>query len=220
MPVSLRCLTDIVWPTLERVSPIDLVESHQGKLDDLTAIKNGRWVTYPEVALEEARRLSAAEEERARSSEGKASTYLLMIAALIALLTYLENAVWDSKFGTAPKFVTLPILSIAVAYMAGAGFWAFRTVTVKVFHRVDATDLVRIWQKSDEHLLSALTAEILSTVRLNREAVNSRVSALRMAHTFMLRGFFSFAILVVVAAGWGVWRETHPSQVPTSSVSQ
>jgi hypothetical protein len=54
--------------------------------DDVEAIARADWSACPEVALEETKRLAGEEERRRQSAEGRASTYLLVAAALVPLL--------------------------------------------------------------------------------------------------------------------------------------
>lgn len=210
-------LRDLVWPVLEDWKPGELWGQRHANRDDVEAIARADWSASPEVALEEARRIAEEEERRRQSAEGRASTYLLVAAALVPLLTSLENAVWDQKMGTAPKWLTLPILALGVLYTMAAGVWAFRTLTVGTFVRVGETDMVKVWQQSGRDPQIALVAELLKATRRNRDTVNAKVSAIKMAHAFMVRGFLAFGLMVLAAAGWGLWQEV--SQRPSAAAS-
>lgn len=218
----LRCVVGIFWPLLEPASPSQREKARHSNIDDVREIENAPWEHSIDLALSEAIRLSAAEENRRKTAEGKASTYLLMMAALITLLTYLENAVWDSKFGAAPKYITLPILSFSVLYIAFAGFWSFRVVMVGAFHRIDVTDLITIWRKEKDQIPKNLAIELFKMTRFDRDSVNQKISSLKRAHEFMIRGFISFAILIIVAAGWGTWVDFFSkiqSEIPAPAIS-
>ena len=160
------------------------------------------WTHSSELALDEARRMADSEEDRRRTAEGKASTYLLFAGALIPLLTYLETSVWEGKIGTAPKWLSTSILLLAVSYLMGAGVWAFRTVSVGTFHRLDVADLVRIW--SSEEPAKELIRETLVAARMNRDEINKKVSCIKMAHLFMTRAFLAFGMLVAIEAVWEI----------------
>ena len=101
----------------------------------------------PEQALNEARQIYQREEERRRTTDTKASGYLLVIATVLPLLTYLESTVWEQKIGTAPEWLSVLILGIAVLHILWAGRWAFRTLTVQSFHTMAGKDLITIWSE-------------------------------------------------------------------------
>lgn len=165
---------DMLWPTLEEWAPYELAEQREENRDDVEAIQRVSWSARPELALEEARRLERYEEDRRRTSEAKASTFLLFAGALVPILTYFESSVWEGKTGTAPQWLTLPTLGLAVGYLLGAGFWAFRAISVGVDHQVGVGDLVRIWSAADNPMTD-LIRETLTAARRNRDGVNHKV---------------------------------------------
>jgi hypothetical protein len=124
----------------------------------------------------------------------------LVIAALIPLLTYLESTVWEQKVGTAPEWLSLLILGIAVVHILWAGHWAFKTLTVQAFHAMDGTDLIKIWSDADP--VQSLVRETLITTRRNRDAINEKVSSIKMAHIFLKRGIYWFGFLLLAQVIW------------------
>lgn len=197
-------LIGFVWPRLEEWKPYELMEIRHENFEEVDDIKKVVWTINADAALAEARRIAAEEDERRRSVEAKSSTYLLVAAALIPLLTYLESAIWDNRVGTAPKWLTLTLLMIAVAYLAGAAFWAFRTVGVSVVHRVGTRDVVIIWGK-DKDQVPHLVQETLIAARRNRGLTNAKVSAFKMSHEFIIRAVFTFCALLLVQALWELY---------------
>jgi len=188
---------DVVWPILE----LEPNAARLLRLDaDVREIEQSTWPNEPEKALVEAQAIAKREEDRRLSTDGKASNYLLAIVTLMPLLTYLESTVWEHKFGTAPNWVSLPLLAISVLYLLGAGFWAFRTLTVGTFHTLDAKDLRTIWQSPNRDNL--IVNEVLKNARRNREPVNYKVSCIKMTHIFLRRGIMCFGFLVLAEAGW------------------
>jgi hypothetical protein len=186
-------IRDLFWPTLEGET------AEQVPADEIEAIRQADLSQQAALALSEAQRIASDEEERRKTAEAKASNFLLVAAALVPLLTYLETAIWDAKLGTAPKWLTLIILSLAVAYLIGAVVWALRTVAVGTYHRVGSNDVLRIWRAGhnrDENL----ARETLIAVRSNQGEINRKVSAVKMTHLFMVRAVLVFCSLLLVQA--------------------
>lgn len=194
-------ISDLIWPTLEQATPDPSQEV------EVQAIRAADFSHNLPLALMEARRLSNEEDDRVKSTEAKASNFLLVAAALVPLLTYLETSIWDGKLGTAPKWVTLLILGIAVAYLAGAVVWALRTVRVSTYHGIGATDIVSTWNERRE-IEPWLAKETLVAVRMNQTGINAKVSAVKMTYAFMVRAILSFCLLLLVQATAEISYET------------
>jgi len=193
-------LRDIIWPTLEKLSQtqIEAIRDEENKI--VAAVGTASFSTEVETALDQARRIDHDEDERRKTAEAKASNFLLVLAALVPLLTYLETSIWDAKAGTAPRWITLFLLSIAVAYLAGAAFWALRTISVGNYHTIGVADLLAcmIRQQPKEELAK----QTLIAARRNQNTINSKVAAVKMAHEFMLRGVLAFCALLLVQAAF------------------
>lgn len=190
---------DLIWPRL--IIPEGDAERQNQALDaDIHAIQQAKWKKKPGLALAEAHRIADREEDRRQGADSKASSYLLVIAALIPLLTYLESTVWEQKFGTAPRWLSLLILGVAVSYILAAGYWAFKTLKVGRFHTLGANDLITAWTAADPENL--LVNEILSNYRKNSARVNKKITCIKMAQEFLQKAIFAFGLLIIVQAGW------------------
>jgi hypothetical protein len=210
----------LIWPTQERPTPAQTQALEQEEQQHIAAINSAVFSTEAAVALDQARRIDESEEERRKTAEAKASSFLLVLAALVPLLTYLETSIWDAKVGTAPKWVTLIILAGAVAYLAAAAFWAMRTVSVDVYHTIGVTDLLRIMVAPAPK--EALAQETLIHARRNQNTINAKVSCVSMTHQFMLRGVLAFCALLLVQVAFelahilGYW-DIQASPGPTAT---
>jgi hypothetical protein len=191
---------DFFWPTLEAATAAEAAEDRQSEIRDIEVARAHRWAPNEELTLEEARRLADAEEDRRRSAEGKATTYLLFIAAFAAALIPFLPGILEGKTGAAPGWLIAIILIIAAAYLVAAGIWAFKTLKVGTYHRLDVADLAEIW--GNKHPQRALVQETFAITRRNYQAVNVKVSCIKMAHAFMARSIVLFGVLIVVEAGW------------------
>lgn len=211
--------TDVFWPTLEKPTPVELADDNASEATDIAAARAGAWTLNPELAVEEARRLADLEEDRRRATENKASTYLLFAAAMAAALIPFLPGILEGKTGSAPRSLIAFILIVAALYLMAAGMWAFRTLRVGAYHRLDVAELTEIWRH--EHPRRALIGDILASARMNYRAVNEKVSCIKMAHEFMARSFVAFGILVVVEAGWeGAHSAMEAKKAPVATSSK
>lgn len=188
------------WPWLEDMTP----EQRKRLEDDLTrdearieALDFGK---EPEAALEEARRLADSEAERRRGTDQKAATYLPLVAALIPLVLTLVSAVWEKNAGSAPIWLNMVLLGLAVAYTASAGLWAFRELEVSVSHEPNLSDFEKAW--AFPHPSEALARRLLLHARRNNQGVNWKVTCIKMAHEYLLRAFLTFSLLLLLNIAW------------------
>lgn len=154
------------------------------------------------IALDEARRLSDAENERRRSADQKATTYLAFVAAILPLILTVTTAFWDKKAGDVPLWLNISLLIIAILYTLRAGKWAFEVLKVKASHRLGFSDFDKAWKQAEPTI--HLTQSILQTIRLNEPGTNEKVSGIKMAHAFLFRAFVAFFFLLVVNILWPV----------------
>lgn len=196
----MREVFDFIWPTLERSRP----EGDDGSDE----IRKADFSGASALALQEARRIEAREEDRKKTADAKASNFLLVAAALVPLLTYLETAVWDGKVGTAPKWLTLTILAASVLYLGRAVLWALAVVRVGAYHTVGERDLIKIFSGAAPAEVS-LVREILVANSENQNRINEKVSAVKMAHLFMARAIVGFCALLLVQAIAELEHETY-----------
>jgi hypothetical protein len=189
-----------IWPWLEKQTP----KQEQGLRDDIARDENRidalDFSVEGEIALEEARRLTDSEAERRRGTDQKAATYLPLVAALIPLVLTVVSALWEKKTGSAPNWLNMLLLALAVAYTAAAGRWAFKELKVAVSHEPGLSDFEKAW--AVPHPQQALARRLLLHTRRNREGVNWKVTCIIMAHEYLLRAFLTFSLLLLVNIGW------------------
>jgi hypothetical protein len=222
---AMRRLLGLIWPRLDPLSVAQVTDKKtrdakkDGLIHALTLKKQAS------VALEEARRLADMENERRKTADQKATTYLTFVAAIIPLILTFASALWDKKVGNVPPWINIALLVIALVYTLRAGKWAFEVLKVAASHRLGFSDFDQAWQKSDP--ITHLTRSILQTVRLNEDGTNRKVSGIKMTHAFLFRSFVSFFLLLVVNILWpmidalaaqqNLWRFFHEPTVKASS---
>lgn len=193
-------VVEFFWPRLSRPTTLQLEDQASNQTHDLQLIKDAKWDTHTEMALECARALHEQETERKRSSESKASIYLAVIAAIFPVLVSLPKDLYGEEFpdmSAGWQTVLLGFFVLGVVYLVRSGIWAFRTLAVSTHNRIDATDIVHLWGEPDAN--RALIRDLLITTRMNRAGVNAKVAYIKMAHAFLLRTFIAFAILLLIA---------------------
>jgi hypothetical protein len=198
----LKRFRDLLWPILERRRADEDAQLAEEDAKDIRHIEEANFASAPDLALKAATEIYRAEDERVRSSEAKAFNLLLVTAALISLLTYLESAIWEGKIGTAPKWLSLSILIVAVLYLVRAALWAFGAISVRSYHTVGPNDLASIW--SDGKPVEKMIRETLIGARKNQHGANLKVSEVKMATAFLLRSVFAFGVLLLMQAGWEI----------------
>ncbi|MEH3063117.1 MAG: hypothetical protein PGN33_10295 [Methylobacterium radiotolerans] len=198
----IRGLTDYVWPTLAPMTVVERQSAATELTQDLAAIEACSFGASAGLALEAARKLAEDEEERRLGAEARASTYLLVIAAIIPLLTYLEGTVWGQTFGQAPRWLSVAVLGVAILYLLGAGRWAFWTLGVAAYDRIDAQDLVALVEQDQSTFEEALSRKILAVTRRNRDAVNRKVTGIKMCHLFLKFAVRWFGLLLLLQIVW------------------
>lgn len=200
---------NFVWPTLDRLTVKERNELDRINKEDEVAINSAILLRDNGVLLEEARRLGQEEEERRRGTETKAINYLLAATALLPLVGALLGSVFEHKAGPAPSLIILPIIIVGVVYILGFAYWTFKTISVSQYHRIDARELIDTWKNLTDPV-QVLIRKILVATRRNRDTINAKVSAIKMAHLFLLRVLFAFGLLIICEAAWGLFQK--PSQ--------
>jgi len=194
--VNWRRLLDMVFPHIEPLSAADQAAENQRLIDDEAAIAASTWTPEEDRALDEAQRVADADMERVRTAEGKATTYLAVLAALVPIIITLQAANWEKKAGPAPDSARLFVLAVATIYIAAAGYHAFKTLQVTGFQRVGETELVRAWSGPD-HLQKVIRGTLLAS-RRSRNTVNDKVTRIRVTHEHLLRAFGTFILLLLL----------------------
>lgn len=190
---ALRWL-DMIFPYIEPLT-VDETDAKDACLDqDVEAIKEAKFANEAERALDEAQRVAAAETERVRTAESKATTYLAVLAALVPLVITLQAATWEDKSGPAPEGLKLGIMFIATVYLAASGYHAFRTLQVSGFQRVAESEVAAAWRTPRP--LQKLARSTLLASRRSRDAVNAKVTRIKVTHQHLVRAFGSFVLLL------------------------
>lgn len=215
----LIALREFFWPRLEPLGPEDVEkqderrEGDRARIDALDLSRDG------DVALEEARRMADSEAERRRGTDQKAATYLPLVVALVPLILAVVSSLWEKKAGSAPSWLNMPLLGLAVMYTAAAGLWAFRVLEVGISHEAGLGDFEVAWRA--QHPARTFARRILHYTRLNQHPINWKVSCIKMAHAFLLRAFITFTLLLILNILWYLvvlmWQTTRP--LPGSSGS-
>lgn len=216
-----------IFPYIEPLTPAQNKDEAQRLQRDLAEIRAAVWNSNEERALDEAQKVSAAEMERVRTAEGKATTYLAVLAALVPIIITLQGANWEKKAGPAPDAARLLVLALATVYVAGAGFNAFKTLQVRGFQKVGESEIVAAWRTPNP--LRRLTRGTLLATRNSRNVVNEKVTRILVTHEHLLRAFGVFILLLLLdplfyAMGFRNAEQEKPSpnvvgQTPASGVS-
>lgn len=191
-----RKVVDAVFPHIE---PLDQqqIDINKKRLDeDVEAIENARWESCEDRALDEVHRIAASEAERLKTAETKATTYLAVLAALVPLIITLQAANWEKKTGPAPEGLKLFVLALATVYIAAAGYHAFKTLQVSGFQRVGEAEVAAAW-KLRFPMRRIIRSTLLAT-RRSRDAVNAKVTRIRVTHEHLLRAFGAFVLLLLL----------------------
>lgn len=187
---------DHVFPYIESPTPEQVKARDDSLKADIEAIEAAAFVKSDERALDEAQRIAAAEVERVKSAETKATTYLAVLAALVPLVITLQAATWENKSGPAPIALKLGVLIMATIYVAAAGYHAFKTLKVAGFQRVAEGEIARAWQAPRP--LRRLTISTLLASRRSRDTVNAKVTFIKVTHEHLIRAFGAFVLLLLL----------------------
>ncbi|KTT98220.1 hypothetical protein SB4_11760 [Sphingomonas sanguinis] len=185
-----------VFPYIEPLTSSQKTAEAKRLEEDQAAIRAAVWDLADERALDEAQKVAAAEMERVRTAEGKATTYLAVLAALVPVIITLQAANWEKKAGPAPDGARLFVLALATVYVAGAGFNAFKTLQVRGFQKVGESEIVAAWRTPTP--LRKLTRGTLLATRNSRAVVNEKVTRILVTHEHLLRAFGIFILLLLL----------------------
>lgn len=197
----MKHVRDFFWPCLDPVDRLAANRAMEDRDGELAAIRSVTW-KLPET-MEHARELTAAENERKRGAETKASLYLAVIAAILPILGSLVTDFFQQVLhppGDVFAMVTLSIFVLGMAYLLACGVWSFRTLKISIYSRADITELLQAAKTPDpeQHLVK----EVLCAVRTNRDGVNAKITCIRMAHLFLIRTLLTFSLLLMVIVLW------------------
>jgi hypothetical protein len=119
-----------------------------------------------------------------------------LLAALVPVIITLQAAKWEKKAGPAPDTARLLVLAVAIVYVAAAGFHAFATLQVQGFQRVGEAEIAAAWQTPSP--LYKLTRGTLLATRRSRDAVNAKITRIRVTLEHLLRAFGTFVLLLLL----------------------
>ncbi|WMY11308.1 hypothetical protein [Paraburkholderia phenoliruptrix] len=213
--MKLISLPDKVWPYLDRPTKNDMEDARNQCVKDVAQLRDNIGRLEHDVLLEEARRLYDEEEERRRVADSKATTYLLVAAALVPVLTYFEGVVWGDKVGSAPRWMAFGIISLALLYLTGFAWYAFRALKLVGYHRIGTSE-VRSWVSVKGVQRWRIANSYLSCTRQNQDKNNLRLTWLNLAHRFIVRIFICFAAVCLLEAGYGVYDSVSKLDSPSA----
>lgn len=192
----IRKFFDFIYPMIEERSAAE-EQAHTDAYDrDMTAIDSANWGKQPAKALEQAQRMADSEVDRRKVVETKASIYLAVLAALVPLIVTIQTGIWENKVGPAPPLLRFSILSIAIIYSAAAGWYAFSVLRVSGFHTVGIGELTTSWAKAEPP--GELAKKTLQRMRDSQDAVNNKVTRIKVTHEHLLRAFGFFITLMLI----------------------
>tara|TARA_R100001369_G_scaffold4961_6_gene13956 strand:- start:16962 stop:17606 length:645 start_codon:yes stop_codon:yes gene_type:complete len=185
-----------LWPRLTLSSQHEWLQSERDK------VNQGSWLEKNDVALEEARRLFDAEQERRRGADSKAGLYLAAITALMPILATILPRLWDDQINKALAGTLLGIFIFALIYLMRAGLWALKTIKTSAAAQLGAGDIAETF--SSDRPEEQLVKHLLSAVIYNYNGTNQKISCIKMTHEYLLRAFFCFVAFLAVQAVWPV----------------
>ncbi|MEG3081196.1 hypothetical protein R3F64_15120 [Halomonas sp. 5021] len=190
-----------LWPrlTLSSQPPPDSPQ-HKWLQSQRDKVNQGSWSEKSDVALEEARRLFDAEQERRRGADSKAGLYLAAITALMPILATVLPGLWDEKISKALAVTLLGIFIFALIYLMRAGLWALQTIKTSAAEQLGAGEIADSF--SSDRPEEKLVKHLLNAVIYNYNGTNQKISCIKMTHECLLRAFFCFIAFLSVQAVW------------------
>nr|WP_312972996.1 hypothetical protein [Pseudomonas sp.] len=195
-----KLVPEWLWPRLTLSSPTADSPQKKWLQGEQEKVDQGSWADKSDVALEEARRLFDAEQERRRSADSKAGLYLAAITALMPLLASILPGLWDEQISRPLRGTLLAFFILALLYLLRAGLWALQTLKVKAAAQLGAGDIAESFKSDNPE--ERLVKQLLSAVIYNFTGTNQKISCIKMTHEFLLRAFFSFVAFLAVQATW------------------
>lgn len=192
-----------LWPRLSHSSGSSADSPQERWLQSQRAkVDQGSWSEKSNVALEEARRIFDAEQERRRGADSKAGLYLAAITALMPILVTVFPGLWDEQDNKAMSVTLLVIFICALIYLMRAGLWALQTIKTSAAAQLGAGDIADCF--SSDRPEEQLVRQLLNAVIYNYNGTNQKISCIKMTHEYLLRAFFCFVAFLAVQAVWPV----------------
>lgn len=191
-----KLIPEWLWPCLAALPP----EQHKWILSEREKVDQGSWGDSSDVALEEARRLFDAEQERRKGADSKAGLYLAAITALMPILATILPGLFDGKISGALRFTLLGVFICALIYLMRAGLWALQTIKVSAMAQLSAGEVAESF--SSDKPKESLVKQLLNSVIYNYTGTNKKISCIKMTHEFLIRAFFCFAAFLTIQVAW------------------
>lgn len=144
------------------------------------SVREGDWTADSDVVLDESRRMFDAEIDRRKGADAKAGIYLAAITALIPVLVSLLPTLWTDKSNKWLGCLALFFFGLAVAFLLGAGAWAFKTLKVAGFAQLGPEELAKSWKRRSPK--AALAKQLAGAVLYNYSLVNQKVTGIKLTH--------------------------------------
>lgn len=189
-----------LWPCLTPPSPENESQQQKWLLSERDKVDRGSLGDKSDVALEEARRLFDAEQERRRGADSKAGLYLAAITALMPILATILPGLLDEQISKALRCTLLGIFICALLYLMRAGLWALQTIKVSATAQLGAGDIAKSFSTNNPE--EKLVKLLLGAVIYNYPGTNQKITCIKMTHEFLIRAFFCFAAFLAVQVAW------------------
>lgn len=195
-----KLVPEYIWPLLTLSSATVDPQQQRWIQSEKEKVDQGSWADKSDVALEEARRLFDAEQERRRGADAKAGLYLAAITALMPILASILPGSWDKQISTCQRGIQLGIFLLALLFLMRAGLWALKTIKISASTVVSPGDIADSFNSDEPE--ENLAKQLLKAVIQNYDANNNKISCIKMTHEFLLRAFFSFVAFLAMQAIW------------------
>lgn len=194
-----------LWPRLTLTSKTADSSQQKWLQSEHEKVDQGSWADKSDVALEEARRLFDAEQERRRGADSKAGLYLAAITALMPILASILPGLWEDQVSRALQGTLLAFFVLALVFLTRAGLWALKTIKISASTVVTPGDIADSLNSDKPE--EKLAKELLKAVIQNYDANNWKISSIKMTHELLLRAFLCFVAFLGVQAIWpaAVW---------------
>lgn len=191
----LREICDFFFPTITPFSADELEKMKNVESDDLERITNTHWGKNNDLALTEIEKIISYEQNRKKTAETKASTYLAVVVALIPVTLSIISTDWAKNFSSVPEVLRLSFLFLAVLYTGAAGWFAVAALKISGFQTVATSDLTSIWSKRS--YISKLLKLKLQSVRCSQDKINRKITYVILIEKHLVRSAFFFLLLLV-----------------------
>lgn len=195
-----KLIPELLWPSLAPQSPESESKQKAWIKSELEAVEHVSLGDKSDVALEEARRLFDAEQDRRKGADSKAGLYLAAITALIPIIATIVPDLLDGQVSKALRYSLLSLFLFALVYLLRAGLWALQTLKVSASTQLSARDITTIFSSNDS--VENLVKTLLNAVLYNFSDTNRKIDCIKMAHEFLIRAFLSFVAFLVLQVAW------------------